>query len=62
MDAFIQKFCEKYSLPIALSLQLLDNMEKFTFHKGDFLVQEGGRNSNFYICLLYTSPSPRDRG
>lgn len=27
MDAFIQKFCEKYSLPIALSLQLLDNME-----------------------------------
>ena len=31
MDAFIQKFCEKYSLPIALSLQLLDNMEKFTF-------------------------------
>lgn len=36
-------------MPIALSLQLLDNMEKFTFHKGDFLVQEGGRNSNFYI-------------
>ena len=36
MDAFIQKFCEKYSLPIALSLQLLDNMEKFTFRKGDF--------------------------
>ena len=36
MDAFIQKFCEKYSLPIALSLQLLDNMEKFTFHKGGF--------------------------
>ena len=49
MDAFIQKFCEKYSLPIALSLQLLDNMEKFTFRKGDFLVQEGGRNSNFYM-------------
>ena len=49
MDAFIQKFCEKYSLPIALSLQLLDNMEKFTFRKGDFLVQEGGRNANFYI-------------
>ena len=36
-------------MPIALSLQLLDNMEKFTFHKEDFLVQEGGRNSNFYI-------------
>ena len=25
MDAFIQKFCEKYSLPIALSLQLLES-------------------------------------
>lgn len=49
MDAFIQKFCEKYSLPITLSLQLLAQMEKFTFRKGDFLVQEGGRNSNFYI-------------
>lgn len=27
MDAFIQKFCEKYSLPIALSLQLLDSKQ-----------------------------------
>lgn len=49
MDAFIQKFCEKYSLPIALSLQLLDNMEKFTFRKGDFLVQEGGRGTQTSI-------------
>lgn len=49
MDAFVQKFCEKYSLPAALSLQLLDNMEKFTFRKGDFLVKAGGRNPNFYI-------------
>ena len=49
MDTFVQKFCEKYSLPVALSLQLLEQMEKFTFRKGDFLVQEGERNSNFYI-------------
>lgn len=28
MDAFIQKFCEKYSLPIALSLQLLGKQSK----------------------------------
>lgn len=42
MDAFIQKFCEKYSLPIALSLQLLDNMEKFTFIKGIFLYRKVG--------------------
>lgn len=49
MDTFIQKFCEKYSLPITTSLQLLDKMEKFTFRKGDFIVQEDERNSNFYI-------------
>lgn len=50
MDAFIQKFCEKYSLPIALSLQLLDNMEKFTFHKGDFLVQERWAELKLLYC------------
>lgn len=49
MEVFVQKFCEKYSLPVAASLQLLERMEKFSFRKGDFLVQEGGRNSNFYI-------------
>ena len=49
MDAFVRNFCEKYSLPITVSLQLLEKMEKFSFRKGDFLVQEGERNSNFYI-------------
>lgn len=49
MDAFVQKFCEKYSLPVTASLQLLAKMEKLHFRKGDFLVQEGERNSNFYI-------------
>lgn len=49
MEVFVHKFCEKYSLPVAASLQLLERMEKFSFRKGDFLVQEGGRNSNFYI-------------
>ena len=49
MDASVRKFCEKYSLPITVSLQLLEKMEKFSFRKGDFLVQEGERNSNFYI-------------
>lgn len=42
MDAFVRKFCEKYSLPITVSLQLLEKMEKFSFRKGDFLVQAGG--------------------
>lgn len=42
MDAFIQKFCEKYSLPIALSLQLLDNMRSSLFIKGIFLYRKVG--------------------
>lgn len=49
MDAFIQKFCDKYSLPIIASLQLLDKMERVDFRKSDCLVNEGERNSNFYI-------------
>lgn len=49
MSAFIEKFCEKYALPLSASLQLLDKMEKTNFRKGDCLVSEGERNSNFYL-------------
>lgn len=49
MDAFIQKFCDKYKLSPAISLQLLNEMETFHFRKGECLVCEGERNSNFYI-------------
>ena len=49
METFIQKFCEKYNLPLNPSIRLLDRMEKSTFRKGDCLVREGERNSNFYI-------------
>lgn len=49
MDAFIQKFCDKYKLSPAISLQLLNEMEIFHFRKGECLVCEGERNSNFYI-------------
>lgn len=49
MEAFIQKFSEKYNLPINVIMQLLGKMEKQTFRKGDCLVREGERNSNFYI-------------
>ena len=27
----------------------------------DALAKQGTRFTNFYVCLLYTSPSPRDR-
>lgn len=49
MTVFVQKFSQKYNLPLAASLQLLDKMERMTFRKGEYLVKEGGRNSNFYI-------------
>lgn len=49
MEVFIQKFCDKYNLPLATTLQLLNRMEKFSFRKGECLVREGERNSNFYI-------------
>lgn len=49
MEAFVQKFCEKYNLPVTASMQLLAKMEKYSFRKGDCLVREGERNSNFYI-------------
>lgn len=49
MEAFIQKFCMKYNVPITACMHLLAKMEKQTFCKGDCLVREGERNSNFYI-------------
>ena len=41
MDAFVRKFCEKYSLPITVSLQLLEKMEKFSFRKEIFWCRRG---------------------
>lgn len=49
MDTFVRKFCDKYSLPVAASLLLLEKMEKVSYRKGDCLVREGERNANFYI-------------
>lgn len=49
MDTFVRKFCDKYSLPVAASLLLLEKMEKVSYRKGDCLVKEGERNANFYI-------------
>lgn len=49
MDAFIEKFCKRYNLPMSASLHLLDKMEKVSFCKGDCLVREGERNTNFYL-------------
>lgn len=49
MAAFIQKFCNKYNLPATETLSLLSKMECSAYCKGDCLVREGGKNTNFYI-------------
>ena len=40
---------------VALTQAMIDAGEQIT-------ISEGGRVVNFRTCLLYTSPSPRDRG
>ena len=53
MDAFIQKFCEKYSLPIALSLQLLDNMAvSYTHLMISIFAFRTGRMQGFVIFFM----------
>ena len=47
MDAFVRKFCEKYSLPITVSLQLLEKMEKFSFRQRRFSGAGGGTEFEF---------------
>lgn len=49
MERFINKFCEKYSLKDSDSKVLFAEMEELHFGKGDIIVREGERNSNFYI-------------
>ena len=34
---------------------------ELVFHSGDYLGQKNLQEENPVICLLYTSPSPRDR-
>ena len=50
---FMQSFIEKVSKDYALTLQqtetLLSYMKPVEFQKGDFIVREGERNTNFYI-------------
>ena len=39
-----------------------EDVEEFTKYLSDFIVQrEPSSVYGYYICLLYTSPSPRDR-
>ena len=49
MEAFIEKFSRKYNLPAADCLRLIGLMERRVFRKGECVVRQGGRNSDFYV-------------
>lgn len=49
METMIQKFCKKYKLPEKTLLELLSHMTEVRFNKGEAIVSEGEKNSNFYL-------------
>lgn len=49
MEAFIEKFSRKYNLPAADCLWLIGLMERRVFRKGECVVRQGERNSDFYV-------------
>lgn len=49
METMIKKFCKKYKLPEKSLFELLPHMREMSFSKGELIVEEGARNSNFYL-------------
>lgn len=49
METMTKKFYRKYKLPEKSLLELLSHMTEVHFRKGEYVVQEGTRNSNFYL-------------
>ncbi|MCD8182571.1 MAG: Crp/Fnr family transcriptional regulator [Bacteroides sp.] len=49
METMIKKFCKKYKLPEQSLSELLSHMTEISFPKGEVVIQEGERNSNFYL-------------
>ena len=45
----IKKFCKKYKLPENTLHELLSHMAEVRFSKGELIISEGERNSNFYL-------------
>ena len=52
IDAIIVKFKERFGAELSVNDSVIRNIEA---------LPEGLYGSIVYICLLYTSPSPRDR-
>lgn len=49
METMIKKFCKKYKLPENTLHELLLHMAEVRFSKGELIISEGERNSNFYL-------------
>lgn len=49
METMIKKFCKKYKLTEKCLSELLVNMTEVSFAKGQLIIKEGERNSNFYL-------------
>ena len=49
METMIKKFCKKYKLPENTLHELLSHMAEVRFSKGELIISEGERNSNFYL-------------
>lgn len=45
----IKKFCKKYKLTEKSLFELLEHMTEVRFSKGELIVKEGDRNTNFYL-------------
>lgn len=51
MKTFSEILHEKYGLSVSESEQLLAQMERLTYRKGEHIVREGERNSSLYLVV-----------
>ena len=62
IDAGIMKFLEKKLKTLGFKTKILEFKEKNSKPVKNLYARLGNKGPNFcYACLLYTSPSPRDR-
>ena len=51
MESFKDKLCKEYALTVEQADLLISEMNQMDFKKGDYVVREGERNTNFYIQI-----------
>ena len=60
-DASMQRGADRYEIPVYVYVGRVDAQDSQETLDG-FLASTGASSIKAQICLLYTSPSPRDRG